>query len=75
MSKKLVSRREFLTNMAAGALVMSSLALVAADNNGKKVKSRRSQGNLFFKKGNPLLVEVDGSNAEVMLLAGLEALG
>jgi len=75
MAKKQVNRREFLANVLISTLAFSSSPLLAASKVEKRVNSRPSLGNLFLKKGNPLLVEVSGSNAEDMLLAGLDSLG
>jgi uncharacterized protein (DUF362 family) len=68
------SRREFLKAISAIAAsfgVQSSAKGLAA----KRLQPRRGKPNPFVEDGKPLLVAVEGQDAEKMLAKGLEAIG
>lgn len=74
-----VSRREFLKGAGAGVLALSSVGtlghFVEAGEKNKSVVSEIVRTNPFVEKGKPILVVVEGDDAEKMIETGMNALG
>ena len=68
------SRRQFLKTVSVVSAYLAAPSSIRAGEE-KRLQPRQGKSNLFVEDGKPLLVVVEGHDAEKMLAKGLEAIG